>query len=105
MMKRVSRSDGEDYPLPGRDWHTHMGPQNVPTESISFGVSIFPAGWAPPSARMTYDLGRLVGHGRAARIPRSHHYRSRPTACVSARSSQKSRTERSIRASLAAGHR
>ena len=27
---------------------------------------------------MTYDLGRLVGHGLIARIPRSHRYR--PTA-------------------------
>jgi hypothetical protein len=27
------------------------------------------------SARMTYDLGRLVGHGLIARIPRSHRYR------------------------------
>lgn len=26
------------------------------------------------SARMTYDLGRLVGHGLIARIPRSHRY-------------------------------
>ena len=30
------------------------------------------------SARMTYDLGRLAGHGLIARIPRSHRYR--PTA-------------------------
>ena len=46
-MKRVSRDEAEIYPLPGRDWHTYLGPDNIPTERISFGVSIFPAGSAP----------------------------------------------------------
>ena len=27
---------------------------------------------------MTYDLGRLVGHGLITRIPRSHRYRPTP---------------------------
>ena len=30
------------------------------------------------SARMTYDLGRLVGHGLLERIPKSHRYRLTP---------------------------
>jgi hypothetical protein len=30
------------------------------------------------SARMTYDLGRLLGHGLIIRIPRSHRYRPTP---------------------------
>ena len=30
------------------------------------------------SARMTYDLGRLAGHGLIARIPKSHRYRPTP---------------------------
>ena len=47
MMKRVSRDETEVYPLPGRDWHTYLGPQNIATERISFGVSVFPAGSKP----------------------------------------------------------
>ena len=47
MIKRVAREETELYPLPGRDWHTYIGPQNTPTERVSMGVSIFPAGSRP----------------------------------------------------------
>lgn len=47
MIKRVARVDAEVFPLPGRAWYTYLGPQNAPTERVSMGVSIFPAGSAP----------------------------------------------------------
>ncbi len=46
-MKRVSRAEAEVYPLPGRDWHTYLGPQNIADRAHLFGVSVFPAGSAP----------------------------------------------------------
>lgn len=33
---------------------------------------------------MTYDLGRLLGHGLIERIRKSHRYRLTRTACVNA---------------------
>ncbi len=47
MIKRVSRAEAEVFPLPGRDWHTYIGPQNTPTERVSMGVSVFPPGSKP----------------------------------------------------------
>ena len=47
MIKRVSRAEAAVLPLPGRDWHTYLGPHNAATERISFGVSVFPAGSRP----------------------------------------------------------
>jgi transketolase len=47
MIKRVSRDEAELHPLPGRNWYTYVGPQNVPTERVSMGVSVFPPGSSP----------------------------------------------------------
>ena len=47
MIKRVSRDEAQVMALPGRDWHTYIGPQNTPTERVSLGVSVFPAGSHP----------------------------------------------------------
>jgi quercetin dioxygenase-like cupin family protein len=47
MFKRVARDEAEVTPLPGRDWHTYIGPHNAPTERVSMGVSVFPAGSRP----------------------------------------------------------
>ena len=47
MIKRVARDEAERMPLPGRVWHTYLGPQNTPTERVSIGVSIFPPGSRP----------------------------------------------------------
>jgi quercetin dioxygenase-like cupin family protein len=46
-MKRVSRQEADIHPLPGRVWHTYVGPQNTPTELVSMGVSVFPPGSRP----------------------------------------------------------
>ncbi len=48
MIKRVSRAEATVVPLPGRDWHTYIGPENIPTERVSLGVSVYPAGSKPP---------------------------------------------------------
>jgi quercetin dioxygenase-like cupin family protein len=48
MIKRVSREEATVVPLPGRDWHTYIGPENIPTERVSLGVSVYPAGSRPP---------------------------------------------------------
>jgi quercetin dioxygenase-like cupin family protein len=48
MLKRVARSEAHLVPLPGRDWFTYIGPENTPTERVSLGVSVFPAGSRPP---------------------------------------------------------
>jgi quercetin dioxygenase-like cupin family protein len=47
MFKRVERDEASVTPLPGRDWHTYMGPPDTPSERVSMGVSIFPAGSRP----------------------------------------------------------
>lgn len=43
----ITRSDAALTPLPGRDWFSYVGPWNAPTERLSMGVSIFPAGSRP----------------------------------------------------------
>ncbi len=47
MIKSVSRGEAKVVPLPGRDWHTYIGPENTPTDRVSLGVSIFPPGSRP----------------------------------------------------------
>lgn len=47
MIKRVARDEAQVYPLPGRAWHTYIGPHNIPTERVSMGVSLFPPGSRP----------------------------------------------------------
>ena len=47
MIKRVSRDEAAVYPLPGRDYHLYIGPENTATERVSLGVSVFPAGSRP----------------------------------------------------------
>jgi quercetin dioxygenase-like cupin family protein len=47
MIRRVARSEADVVPLPGRDWYTYVGPNNTPTERVSLGVSVFPAGSRP----------------------------------------------------------
>ncbi len=54
MIKRVSRADATVHPLPGRDWHTYIGPDIVATERVSMGVSVYPAGSRP--AGHVHDL-------------------------------------------------
>lgn len=47
MIKRVARTDASLFPLPGRNWHTYIGPENIPTERVSMGVSVYPPGSKP----------------------------------------------------------
>lgn len=47
MIKRVAREETQVFPLPGRNWHFYVGPENSPTRNVSLGVSIFPAGSKP----------------------------------------------------------
>ncbi len=47
MVKRVAREDASLFPLPGRNWYTYIGPENIPTERVSMGVSVYPAGSKP----------------------------------------------------------
>lgn len=47
MIRRVARAEAQVHPLPGRDWHTYIGPPETPTQRVSMGVSIFPAGSHP----------------------------------------------------------
>lgn len=54
MIKRVGREQTSIYPLPGRTWHTYIGPDNIPTERVSMGVSVYPAGSKP--AGHVHDL-------------------------------------------------
>jgi len=67
MIKRVARDEAPVTPLPGRDWHTYIGPHNAPTERVSMGVSVFPPGSRPAGhvhetqEETIYCAG---GHGR-----------------------------------------
>lgn len=77
MIKRVAREEAELFPLPGRNWYTYVGPQNVATERVSIGVSIFPPGSKP--AGHVHDVqeetiycaqgrGRIVTEGEVAEM-------------------------------------
>jgi hypothetical protein len=57
------------------------------------------------ASRMTYDLGRLVGHGILQRLAGTHRYRVTPTACAPPPSARSSTTACSIRRSRAAATR
>jgi quercetin dioxygenase-like cupin family protein len=47
MFTRISRDETAITPLPGRDWHTYVGPWNTPTEHLSMGVSVYEPGARP----------------------------------------------------------
>jgi quercetin dioxygenase-like cupin family protein len=47
MFTRISREETSITPLPGRDWHTYVGPWNTPTEHLSMGVSVYEPGARP----------------------------------------------------------
>jgi quercetin dioxygenase-like cupin family protein len=47
MIKRVARDETEIFPLPGRDWHFYVGPENSPTQYVTLGVSVYPPGSRP----------------------------------------------------------
>jgi quercetin dioxygenase-like cupin family protein len=67
MFKRVAREEAEVLPLPGRDWHTYIGPHNTPTERVSMGVSVFEPG-ARPAGHVHEDQEETIycaaGRGR-----------------------------------------
>jgi quercetin dioxygenase-like cupin family protein len=54
MIKRVSRAETEVLPLPGRDWHFYIGPENSGTNRVTLGVSVYPPGSRP--AGHVHDL-------------------------------------------------
>lgn len=69
MIKRVARAEAQVFPLPGRDWHFYIGPENSPARNVSVGVSVFPPGSAPAghvhdaqeeTIYVTSGRGRLV---------------------------------------------
>jgi quercetin dioxygenase-like cupin family protein len=47
MIKRVTREEAQQVPLPGRVWHAYFGPGSGVSELVSLGVSIFPGGSRP----------------------------------------------------------
>ena len=47
MFTRITRADAAMTPLPGRDWHTYIGPQNRLSERLSMGVSVYEPGARP----------------------------------------------------------
>jgi quercetin dioxygenase-like cupin family protein len=47
MIKRVAREETQTLPLPGRNWHLYIGPENSPTQRVTLGVSVFPPGSRP----------------------------------------------------------
>jgi quercetin dioxygenase-like cupin family protein len=47
MFTRIARSETAVTPMPGRDWHSYVGPATVPTEHLSMGVSVYEPGAHP----------------------------------------------------------
>ena len=47
MIKRVARPEAEIVPLPGRVWHSYLGPWNSAARQVSMGVSVYPPGSKP----------------------------------------------------------
>jgi len=48
VLEAVQPQEAGVYPLPGRDWIHLIGPENSAATGITVGLSIFPAGSAPP---------------------------------------------------------
>jgi mannose-6-phosphate isomerase-like protein (cupin superfamily) len=67
MFTRVAQAQASITPLPGRDWHTYIGPDNAPTEHLSLGVSVYEPG-AHPTGHVHEDAEETVycisGRGR-----------------------------------------
>jgi quercetin dioxygenase-like cupin family protein len=77
MFTRITRADTATTPLPGRDWHTYIGPQNRVSERLSMGVSVFEPGARPTGhvhqaeEETVYCLsgrGRLISSEGAAEL-------------------------------------
>ena len=67
MLKRVAREEADVLPLPGRDWHTYIGPHNTATERVSMGVSVFEPGARPAGhvhASQEETIYGAAGRGR-----------------------------------------
>ncbi len=47
MFTRIARSETAVTPMPGRDWHSYVGPATAPTEHLSMGVSVYEPGAKP----------------------------------------------------------
>jgi quercetin dioxygenase-like cupin family protein len=47
MFTRIARGQTTVTPLPGRDWHAYISPQDAITKHHSMGVSIFEPGAHP----------------------------------------------------------
>jgi quercetin dioxygenase-like cupin family protein len=77
MFTRITRAQTEITPLPGRDWHTYIGPENAPTQRVSMGVSVYEPGARPvghvhdSQEETVYCVsghGRLVSDTRTAEL-------------------------------------
>ena len=123
MIKRVTRDEAEQVPLPGRVWHSYFGPKDGVVDLVSLGVSVYPRRLAsPPGTSIpaeeetiycTAGRGRIVtpdgvGRGRAGRrrpraarhLPRhrGRRARRRSSSCAcSRRRSSPARTRRRTR--------
>lgn len=67
MFTRMTRAQTQITPLPGRDWHEYIGPENTPTERISMGVSTFEPGARPAGHvhdRQEETVYCVAGRGR-----------------------------------------
>jgi quercetin dioxygenase-like cupin family protein len=47
MFTRMSRTETAITPMPGRNWHSYIGPQIAPTTHLSMGVSVYEPGARP----------------------------------------------------------
>ncbi len=47
MLTRVTWTETAVTPMPGRDWHQYIGPDNAPTERVSVGLSVYEPGAKP----------------------------------------------------------
>ena len=51
MFTRMSRAETAITPMPGRNWHSYIGPQTAPTTHLSMGVSVYEPGARPDGPR------------------------------------------------------
>ncbi len=69
----------EVVPLPGRDWHTYIGPQNTPTERVSLGVSVAgrrrvsPPAYAPTAASHACRMAQPAAGSLSSRSAPNRH--------------------------------
>jgi mannose-6-phosphate isomerase-like protein (cupin superfamily) len=82
-LEAVRSQEAAVYPLPGRDWLHCIGPETTAAKNLTVGLSIFPAGSAPPGhVHETQEEVVYVLSGRGRLVAEEATVELEPGTCV-----------------------